>query len=352
MRSVASFAILCLTFSPVLHTKAAEPAPVKVGIVGLDNYQALAFTLLYHDPKATGDLKGIKVVTAFPGGSKDIEESVQSLPKWVPEMKKLGVEIVDSIDKVAEKSDAILIMSLDGRAHLAHFKAVARTGKPVYIGRPLAASLEEAVAIFDVAKDKKVPLFSCSQHRFSPGFIGMRDHPEVGKVLGCSVYGGCPTEPHHPDLFWHAVHGIETLYTIMGAGCETVTRASTPETELLTGVWKDGKIGTYRGIKKGAIKYRALVFGDKGISPSGDYGYDVPKDWVAPHGEYMGYKGVAIQIARFFRTGKPPVSPEETIEIFTFMEAAHQSKAKGGVPVKLADVLAKVRKTPPEKKEK
>jgi predicted dehydrogenase len=355
MRAVARCGILLLaawSLFPV-RPEAAEKgkdAPIRVGIVGLDNYQALAFTQLFHDAKATGDLKGIRVVAAFPGGSRDVEESVQSLPKWVPEMKKMGVKIVDSIDKVVAESDAFLIMSLDGREHLKQFRAVAKAGKPVYIGRPLAASLADAVEIFDVAKKHKVPIFSCSQHRFSPGFSGMRNHPEVGKVLGCSVYGGCSTEPHHPDLFWHAVHGIETLYTIMGAGCETVTRASTPETEFLTGVWKDGKIGTFRGIRKGAIKYRAIVFGDKGISPSGDYGYDVPKDWVAPHKEYMGYKGVAIEIARFFRTGKPPVSAEETIELFAFMEAAHQSKARGGVPVKLADVLAKARKIVAERK--
>lgn len=322
----------------------AEAPPLKVGVVGIDNYQALAFTELFHNPKAEGELAGIRVVAAFPGGSPDIEESVQSLPKWQPMMKQQGVEIVDTIDRVLEKSDAILIMSLDGRAHLAQFQAVAKAGKPVYIGRPLAASLADAVAIFDLAKKTNTPVFSCSQHRFSPGFSGMRNHPEVGNVLGCSVYGGCPTEPHHPDLFWHAVHGIETLYTIMGPDCESLTRASTPDAELITGVWKDGRIGTFRGIRKGDIKYRAMVFGDKGISPSGDYGYDVPVKWVAPHGEYMGYKGVAIEIAKFFRTRKPPVSPEETIEIFTFMEAAHQSKSHGGVPVKLADVLATAKK--------
>lgn len=356
-RSFLLFVAVCFVVLPGTGTETSLPQkvgtpPLKVGVVGLDNYQAVAFTSLFHDPRAAGDLKGIRVVAAFPGGSRDIEESVRSLPQWIPAMKMLGVEIVDSIDKVAEKSDAILVMSLDGRAHLPQLKAVARAGKPVYVGRPLAASLADVVEIFDVAKKARVPLFSCSQHRFSPGFIGMRNHPEVGKVLGCSVYGGCPTEPHHADLFWHAVHGVETLYTIMGAGCETVARASTADAELVTGVWKDGRIGTFRGIRKGAIKYRALVFGDKGISPSGDYGYDVPKNWVAPHGEYMGYKGVAIEIAKFFRKGTPPVSPEETIEIFTFMEAAHQSKARGGVPVKLAEVLAKVRKDLAGRKEK
>lgn len=346
MNLFARSILIAALFAVVLPraSGAAEPKPLKVGIIGLDNYQAVAFTQLYHDPKATGDLKGIRVVAAYPGGSPDIKESVESLPKWVAAIKEFGVELVDSIDKVVEKSDAILIMSVDGRAHRAQFKAVANSGKPVYIGRPMAASLVDVVAMFDLSEEKKAPLFSCSQHRFSPGFSGMRNHPEVGTVSGCSVYGGCVTEPHHPDLFWHAVHGIETLYTIMGAGCESVTRASTADAELVTGVWKDGKIGTFRGIKKGAIKYRAMVFGEKGISPSGDYGYDVPKDWVAPHGEYMGYKGVAIEIAKFFRSGQPPVSPAETIEMFAFMEAAHRSTAQKGVPIKLSAVLAEARK--------
>jgi len=329
---------------------AEDKPPVKVGVVGLDNYQALDFTVQYHNPKAPPELQGIKVVAGFAGGSPDIEESVQSLPKWIPAMQKQGVEICDTIAQVVEKSDALLIMSLDGRTHLRDFEAVVKAGKPVYIGRPMATSLADVITMFDLAKANNTPLFSCSQHRFVPAFSGMRNHPEVGQVLGCSVWGGCPYDPLIPNTLWKGIHGVETVYTLLGPGCETVTRASTADGDLLTGVWTDGRIGTYRGIRKGAVGYRAMVFGDKGISPSGDYGYDVPTKWVATHGEYWGYKGVAIQIAKFFQTREAPVSPAETIEIFTFIEAAHQSTAQGGVPVKLADVLAETKKNLPERK--
>ncbi|HAA73021.1 MAG TPA: dehydrogenase, partial [Planctomycetaceae bacterium] len=54
--------------------------------------------------------------------------------------------------------------------------------------------------------------------------------------------GGCPPEPHHPDFFYHAIHSFESLYTIMGIGALSVTRARTAETELVTGVWRDGRI--------------------------------------------------------------------------------------------------------------
>ncbi len=38
------------------------------------------------------------------------------------------------------------------------------------------------------------------------------------------------------------------------------------------------------------------------------------------------------------------MKPEETIEIFTFMAAADESKLKGGIPVETEKVLEKARK--------
>jgi predicted dehydrogenase len=342
--------VRCLTLVLVIPLVLASfsladepPAPVKVGILGLDNYQAVAFTQLFHDPKATGDLAGIRVVAAYSVGSPDIEESVRELPKWTKDIQNYKVKLVDSVDALLKEVDAVMIMSLDGRAHLEQVKPVLKAGKPVYIGRPLAASLADAVVIFRLAKEAKVPIFSCSQHRFSPGFIGMRNHEEVGDVLGCDVFGGCPREPHHPDLVWHGIHGVETLYTIMGPGCVSVTRTATDTADLVTGTWKDGRVGTYRGIRKGALKYSAIVFGSKGVAPAGIYGYAAPVKGVVPPGRYMAYEATAIEIAKFFKTRQPPVSAEETTELFAFMEAAEESKRQQGAPVKLETVLAKAR---------
>ncbi|MGE5193229.1 MAG: Gfo/Idh/MocA family protein [Deltaproteobacteria bacterium] len=337
------FAIAALSSTRPATADETAP-PVKVGIIGLDSYHAVAFTQLFHDPKVTRDLAGIRVVAAFPAGSPDIQESADNLPKWTEQIQPFGVEIAGSIDAVLKKVDAVIICSLDGRAHLAQAAPVIAAGKPVFIDRPMTASLEDALRIFDLAAKHGVPIFSCSQHRYSPGFIGMRNHEEVGDVLGCDVFGGCPTEPHHPDLVWHSIHGIETLYTIMRPGCETVTRTSTEYGELVTGVWKDGRIGTYRGIRKGALKYSAVVFGTKGVAPAGIYGYSAPVKGVVPPGDrYMGYESVAVEIAKFFKTRKPPVTAEETFELFTFMEAAEESKRQHGVPVNLAAVLARAR---------
>ncbi len=92
------------------------------------------------------------------------------------------------------------------------------------------------------------------------------------------------------------------------------------------GVWKGGRIGAFRGIRDGQRGYGSTVFGTKGIVQGG--GFD-------------GYEPLLVEIVRFFKTGKPPISAEETLEIFAFMEAAHQSKAQGGAKITLDSVLKK-----------
>jgi len=51
-----------------------------------------------------------------------------------------------------------------------------------------------------------------------------------------------------------------------------------------------------------------------------------------------------IEICKFFKTGKPPVSMEDTLEIYTFMEAADESKRQGGKPVSMEEVFKKAQK--------
>jgi predicted dehydrogenase len=342
-RKLSLFSLMFI-FTATLNAGAQKT--VRVGVLGLDNYQAVAYAQLFNNPKATGDLAGLRVVAAFASpASEDIPESRESLPKWKEQIVRFDVKLVDSVDDLLRQCDAVMIMSLDGRKHREEAAAVLKAGKPLFIGRPLAASFDDAVAILRLAEQTKTPCWTSSQHRFSPGFIGMRNHPEVGKVLGCDVYGGCPTEPHHAELYWHALHSIETLYTIMGPGCEKVSCSSTPFAESITGTWSDGRVGTYRGIKKGAIKYSATVFGDKGVSVAGIYGHGVPIKGVVPiNDKYMGYEGIAIEMAKFFKGGATPVSAAETLEIFAFMEAAHESKRRQSTSVRVADVLKKVQK--------
>jgi predicted dehydrogenase len=327
--------MLCVTAIATTEGRAedAPPAAAKViraGIIGLDTSHAPAFTELFNAPDAGPEIAGIRVVAAFPGGSPDLPSSRDRVAEYTKQLRDMGVEIVDSIPALLEKVDVVLLESVDGRPHLEQARPVFEAGKPVYIDKPLAASLADAVAIAELGKKHGVPWFSSSSLRFTPGIAAMRGggNPAVGDVLGCDAWSPSPTDPTHPDLFWYGIHGVETLFTVMGPGCVSVSRTHTPDMDVVTGLWDGGRVGTFRGIRKGAADYGAMVFGDKGIAPTGGFG---------------GYQPLVVEIAKFFKTGKPPVGPEETLQIIAFMEAADESKRLGGAPVTIESVMAKAR---------
>src|SRR5262249_23700931 len=146
-------------------------------------------------------------------GSSDIPASADRVQGYTKQLAEMGIEIVPSIDALLAKVDVVLLESVDGRPHLAQALPVLRAKEPVFIDKPVAGSLGDAVTIFNVAKELGVPCFSSSSLRFSKGILGMRDDRRVGRVLGCEARGPCSLEPHHPDLFWYGIHGVETLFT-------------------------------------------------------------------------------------------------------------------------------------------
>jgi predicted dehydrogenase len=288
------------------------------------------WTKIITDPKAEVPINELKVVAAVPTFSPDIPFSADNIQKNIQKMRDMGVEIVDTVEAMLPKVDGVLLLSIDGRRHLPEARPVFAARKPVFIDKPVAASLADVVRIFDLAEKTGTPCFSNSSLRYSPGIAGMRNDPAVGQVLGCDAYSSnAPLEPSHPELFYYGIHGCELLFTIMGPGCKTVTRVKTPITDLAAGVWEDGRLGTFRGIREGRTGFGATVFGKKGIAPAG---------------KFEGYAPLIAQLPQFFRTGKPPFGVQGILEIYAFMEAADESNRQGGVPVSLENVLEKARK--------
>lgn len=305
----------------------AQEGILRIGMIGLDTSHAPAFAKLWNDPTATGLLAKQQVVVAFPGGSPDIESSFTRVGQFTKDLEALGVKMVGSIDELIAQVDAVVITSLDGRRHLEQAIPVFRSGKPLYIDKPLAGSLVDAIAIHQLAKRHKARWFSSSSLRFSPGIWKYRSDPSLSAtVRGAIAWSPCSLEATHPDLYWYGVHGCESLYTAMGVGCKKVTRITTTGTDSAVGVWGDGRIGEFRGLRDGAKEYGLVVFGESKV----DVG-----------GKYEGYAPLVNEITKFFAGGESPIAPEETLEMFAFMEAADESKRRGGSPVELETVVAK-----------
>lgn len=311
--------VACLSALALGASQADEPPPIRVGIIGLDTSHAVAFTKLLNDPDAPPDLAGCRVVAAYPKGSPDIESSVRRVPEYTEEVRKHGVEIVDSIEALLERVDAVLLETNDGRPHLEQVRPVLKAGKPVFIDKPVAGSLRDAVLIYREALAAGVPVFSSSSLRYGKDTQQVRAG-SIGRVQRCETHSPASLEPSHPDLFWYGIHGVEALFTVMGAGCLSVQRSTEDGKVVVVGHWPDGRVGVYRE----QSGYGGVAVGDAGESTVGSYD---------------SYRPLVVDIVRFFRTGVPPVRPEETLEIYAFMEAADESKRRGGERIDLDEAF-------------
>lgn len=304
-------------------SQARGQATKRAGIIGLDTSHSVAFVKSLNANSPNADFKGYRVVAAYPKGSTDIKSSYDRIPGYTEEVKKFGVEIVGSIDELIKMVDVVFLETNDGRLHLQQALPVIKARKPMFIDKPVSASYKDAKAIFEAAEKWNTPVFSSSSLRY---ITGMSDvlNGKISKVTGADVFSPAKTEPSHPDLFWYGIHGVEMLFTAMGTGCKTVSRINNQGTDLVVGIWDDGKIGSFRGTRTGKDSYGGTIYGEKG---------------VLTLGSFKGYDPLLKEIINFFETGKPPVTKQETLEIVAFMEAAEISKRLKGKSVEMAQIL-------------
>jgi predicted dehydrogenase len=260
---------------------------------------------------------GGRVVVGYPSFSPDLPFSANRVQGFTADMERWQVPLAGSIAELLEQVDAVMLESVDGRRHLAEARPVFAAKKPVFIDKPLAADYREAAEIMRLAQSAGCPVFSSSSLRYDANVLAVKEDPELGRVFSCHAYSPATLDATNPGLFWYGVHGVETLYTFMGAGCEAVTCLSAPESDVVVGRWGDGRLGVMHGTRAGDHGYGATVYGAKRTYPV-QYSKQVPL-----------YAQLLQRIMPFFRTGVSPVPAEETLEIMAFMQAAILSQEQG-----------------------
>ena len=305
-------------------------AETKVGIIGLDTSHAIAFTKIMNVDKDPA-VAGFRMVAAYQWGSRDIISSTNRYAKYIPQMQEMGVEIVPSIDDLLAKVDVVCLETNDGREHFWQAEKVFASGKRVFIDKPLAHNLKDALKIYAAGQKYNAQYFSSSALRFSNVAKAARAG-EYGKIRGAALISPSPLEEQgtHNYYTWYGIHGFEPLVAIMGMGVEKVSCFRNETDDVINAVWKDGRMGELRLMRKSWI-YSGYVLPEK------------PKDKKQPiiiYDGYQGYQPLLKEIIQFFKTGVAPVSPEETLEIMAFMEAAEMSAKRGGAPVTLEEAKA------------
>ena len=302
------------------------PETLRVGIIGFDTSHVPAFTRILNDKSDPYHVPGAQVVCDYPSFSPDLESSYSRVEGYQQQVcEAWDVGIVDSIDALLGRVDAVLLESVDGRRHLSEARPVIEAGLPLYIDKPLAHNYDDAAAIMALAREKGCPLFSSSSLRYDANILAIAEDPELGEVLACDALSPATLDPTNPGLFWYGVHGVEILFTFMGRGCEAVTCYSVDQHDVVVGRWEDGRLGTMRGTRAGAHDYGATVYGEHKVAQT-LYSREVPL-----------YAQLLARIVPFFQSGESPVEMDETLEIMAFMQAALVS-GREGREVRLTEV--------------
>jgi hypothetical protein len=296
---------------------------LRIGIIGCDTSHSVEYAARLNDESNPNHIPGARITVAVPSMSPDMPWSRDRAQNFVKELKEeRGVRVVESTAAMLEECDAVLLCSLDGRPHPEQARPILEARKPVFIDKPIAASYREARDLLRLAEQLGTPAFGASAIRWYPGVVEVAG-ADVGPVRGAFSYGPSPIEPTHPDLFFYGIHPTEALFTVLGPGCQSVQRVTTPHTSVVVGEWSDGRVGTLHLMHRWPAEYKVIKFGDALVveqTTGGDY---TPQ---------------LREIVKFFQSGVAPVPLEETLEIYAFMEAADVSKRRGGSTVSLAEV--------------
>jgi len=306
-------------------------AVIRVGIIGLDTSHSIAFTKHLNVTREKPEYQDFRVVAAVVEGSKDIVSSTNRYPKYIAQVKEMGVEIVPDIDTLLGKVDAILLETNDGREHLWQAEKVFKSGKPCFIDKPLAHNLADSMKIVALAKKHKATFFTSSAIRYVKAV--QKVWAEKREIRGMDCWTCFNYEPTHDKWYWYGVHAVDPLFAVMGRGCETVTSFSGADGEIAVGRWKDGRFGVARGLstsKKGA-PYGGVIFTTTGS---------------VDMGTYEGYGEELSLILKMFKTGEVPVDPEESLEALAFLTAADLSSQRGGTPVTIAEAFESAQDRP------
>ncbi len=325
MKSVVALAVAAASL--------AASAEIKVGIIGLDTSHSTTFTRIINVEKPA-ETEGVRIVAAYQWGSKDIVSSTNRYPKYIKAVKEMGVEIVPTIDELIDRSDVVFLETNDGREHLWQAERVFKSGKPVFIDKPLAHNLKDALAIYELGKKYNAKYFSSSSLRYGKAVQDARNG-KYGKIRTVALTSPDPEEEQgtHNYYSWYGIHGFEPFVTVMGVGAEKVSTFRNEGGDVINVQYKDGRLAQLHLFRDAWI-YTGYILPEK---PA-----DSKNPLVVSDGN-PGYKPLLSDIVKFTRTGTPPFPPEETLEIFALMEAAEISAKKGGAPVTLAEAVDSVR---------
>lgn len=287
--------------------------PLRIGLIGLDTSHAGSFSEVLNGPNS--HQSAARVVCAYPGGAPDWDLSWSRIEGITAQVKGLGVEILRTPEAVAESCDLIFITEVDGRMHPQLLERVISQGKPVFVDKPFATNLKDAKQMLALAESRGVPLMSCSALRYGQALTRALADTSGGAITGVDVFGPMALQDAAPGLLWYGIHGIEMVVRVMGTGCKEIQAVRCENGEIHTMTWADGRLATYRGLRKSHSGFGAVIHREKSFQMI---------DLAAGGQSY--YVDMLEAILRSLPQGRSDVPPTEMLEVVRLLETGNQAR--------------------------
>jgi predicted dehydrogenase len=295
---------------------------LNLGIVDFDSSHAVEFTRRINRCAIAEDqfVEGAQILYGYPGGAEQARDRIELHSQQVIEC---GVELVSDPREMIGKIDGVLILSVQGDRHLEMASPFLEAGIPTYIDKPISCRLEDLDRLIALAGTHQTMLWSGSAARFADDVITMADKlKQMGPMTGVQVFGPAHESFLNRGLFHYGIHITETMFALMGCGCERISALTSADCDLVGARWSDGRIASIRGHRKGNTGYGFTCFTSQGLL----------------HRNISlrtSYRNLCREIVASFQSGVPPVSLDETREIIRFLDAAESSRHQNGHPVPL-----------------
>ena len=283
---------------------------IRTAVIGLDTSHATEFPKFIQDSAIEPEhrVTGMTVTRAL--RFETPFQKKEGLDKRQAYLESIGVKVTEDFEEAVSDCDAIFLEINDPSLHLEYFRKCAELGKPVFLDKPFADTLENAAGILKTAKEHNIRFFTASSLRFEANII--RAHEEMPEVDMAETWGPLGRAAKGSSIVWYGVHAFEMLEKIMGPGAITVTTVPDHNGAVCVVAYEDGRRGIVT-LTKGNYAYGGLLRKEKEC-----------KMFQSGGGGYL-YHNLISDIGRFFRGEYEGVPLVESFEIMAMLEAAELS---------------------------
>ena len=218
--------------------------------------------------------------------------------------EKYGVQRLDSIDEVVEKSDCIIVLSPDNpERHWDLCQKPLRSGKRVYVDKTFALEKSTAEALVKLAEDNNTPFFSTSALRFAD------------ELKDVDREGICFINSRGPGNFdTYSIHQIEPIVVLMGSKAKRIKSVGSGKYESMVIEFEGNRSIVMSHYGWTNVDFSMLVNYEDGRTVS------IPQ-------MSNTFPNFIKAMCDFFKTGDIKAAHDETVAIMGIIEAGNKALA-------------------------